>query len=76
MTYESNRLYATKAEHRSAIVKKGSYFCEGKYVVDFYYDNASDFEWKRGAHGMSCDICDTFEQAKRKANNYVKKDNQ
>lgn len=74
MKYESSRLYVTKGTHRSAIVKKAPSTVTEDYVVYFYYDNEADFEWKRGAHGMNCDLCDTIEQAKRKANYYVNKD--
>ena len=76
MKYESKRLYVVKNTHRSAMVREGDYFCKGKYVVDFFYDGLSDYDWKKGSHGIACDICDTFEQAKRKANYYVNKDNQ
>ena len=61
-------------EHRTAIISEGTAFCKGKYVVDFYYDGAPDFEWKRGAHGMACEICNTLNQAKSKAEYYVLKD--
>lgn len=60
--------------HRTAIVRESKGITLQPYVVDFYYDGYPDFEWKRGSHGMSCDLCDTLEQAKRKANNYIKKD--
>lgn len=75
MKYESKRLYAVRGTHREAMVRKGTYLCEGKFVVDFYYDGLPDHEWKRGSHGISCDICDTLDQAKRKADYYVGKDN-
>ena len=64
-------LFVLKGEHRMAQIRMGAYLVKGKYVVDFYYDGHPDFEWKKGAHGMSCDICDTLEQAKRKARRYV-----
>lgn len=76
MNNESNIFYSAKNIHRKAVVKDGKYFCEGKYVVSFYYDGFPDYEWKKGSHGVACDICDTLEQAKRKADYYVKKDNQ
>lgn len=74
MKYESDRLYVVKGEHRSARVVKGSYFTEGKFVVDFFYDGLPDYEWKKGSSGVACAICDTLEQAKRKAQYYVNKD--
>lgn len=66
-------LYKKSNETRTAIITEGTYFCKGQFVVRFYYKGYPDFEWKRGAHGMSCDLCDMFEQAKRKANYYVSK---
>lgn len=75
MAYESERLYVKKGTHRTAEVKTNP-LGENEYIVYFYYDNARDYEWKKGAAGLPCDICKTMEQAKRKANNYVKKDNQ
>ena len=75
MTIRREKLYEKKGTHRMAQVRT-SPTIKGEYVVFFYYDNYSDFEWKRGAGGTNCDICKTLEQAKRKANNNVKKDNQ
>lgn len=59
---------------RMAIIRKGSYFTADKWVVDFYWNGYVDFEWKRGANGVACDICDTLESAKRKARYYVSKE--
>jgi len=59
--------------NRAAIVVPGTYMVYGKYVVHFYYDGYPDYEWKRGSDGIPCDICDTREQAIRKAKYYVNK---
>lgn len=74
LIFESDRLFVIKSEHRTAEIKKGVAHCEGQYVVYFYYDGLCDYEWKRGAHGTNCEICDTLEQAKRKAKYYIDKD--
>lgn len=63
-----------KKGHRRAEIKEGMYFTSGQYVVSFYYDGFPDFEWKSGSHGIACDICDTVEQAIRKAKYYLKKE--
>jgi hypothetical protein len=44
------------------------------YSIFFYYDNVLDYEWKRGAHGMACDNCDTLAKAKAKAKRYISKE--
>lgn len=44
------------------------------FAVYFYYDGMCDYEWKRGSHGIACDLCETLEQATGKARRYVKKD--
>lgn len=72
----AKELFRTTGTHRTAIVKEGTYLCEGQFVVNFYYDNYCDYEWKKGSHGIACDICKTLEEAKRKARYYVKKDQQ
>lgn len=72
MTYESKKLFVVKNGKRMAQIRKTN-IMKG-FVVDFYYDGYPDYEWKRGSHGISCDICDTIEQAKRKANYYVSKE--
>ena len=71
---EKSILFEIRSRDRHAIVKRGSHFCDGKYVVYFYYGGYADHEWKKGSHGIACDVCDTLEQAKRKANYYVAKD--
>lgn len=70
----NDKLYSKKGTHRYAYVHEGEYFCKGKYVVEFLYDGFPDFEWKKGAHGMSCDICDTLKSAKGKVRRYIKLD--
>jgi hypothetical protein len=42
-------------------------------TVFFYYDGYADKEWKKGSHGMACDVCKTLSQAKGKAKRYVQK---
>ena len=44
---------------------------DGRYYIVFKYDGYFDREWKRGAHGMFCDICDTLPQAKAKGKRYI-----
>ena len=73
MKYESDRLYVVKNGSKMARVRAGDYFTKGKFVVDFFYDGLPDYEWKKGSHGIASDICETMEQAKRKANYYVRK---
>ena len=58
-------------EHRVAIIKEGVYMSAGKVIVSFYYDGFPAYEWKKGSNGVPCDICDTLEQAKRKARYYI-----
>lgn len=67
----AKRLARYEKGHRVAIVREGTYMCVGKVVVDFYYDGYPDYEWKKGSHGIACEICDTLEQARRKARYYV-----
>lgn len=57
--------------NRKAEVQFSNYV--GKFTVHFYYDGFQDFEWKRGSDGVACDLCDTYEQACRKARYYVRK---
>lgn len=67
----AKRLARYEKGHRVAIVREGTYMSIGKVVVDFYYDGYPDYEWKKGSHGIACEICDTLEQARRKARYYV-----
>lgn len=67
----AKRLARYEKGHRVAIVREGTYMSIGKVVVDFYYDGYPDFEWKKGSHGIACEICDSLEQARRKARYYV-----
>lgn len=46
---------------------------DGRYYISFLYDGDYDYEWKKGAHGMFCDICNTLQQAKGKAKRYINK---
>lgn len=85
------KLYTVKGEKMNAIkiyengkrkaiiTKKSEYTIVSEkysYVVNFYYDGFPDYEWKRGAHGIACDLCETLGQAKRKAKYYISKDNE
>ena len=63
-----------KKGHRMAIVRDAVGIVTEPYMVSFYYDGLPDFEWKRGSHGIACDLCDTLEQAMRKAKYYLKKE--
>lgn len=54
---------------RMAIIRESRF----GYSIFFYYDKELDYEWKRGAHGMACDTCDTLAKAKAKAKRYVSK---
>lgn len=67
----AKRLARYEKGHRVAIVREGTYMSIGKVVVDFYYDGYPDYEWKKGSHGIACEICDSLEQARRKARYYV-----
>lgn len=57
-----------------AIVQDTAGIATEPYTVSFYYDGFPDFEWKRGSHGIACDLCNTIEQAMRKAKYYLKKE--
>lgn len=60
--------------HRLAIVRESKGLVNQPYAVSFYYDGYPDYEWKKGSCGIACDLCDTIEQAIRKAKYYIKKD--
>mgnify|MGYP007101837774 CR=1 FL=1 len=62
LTYEKN--------HRKAIISKMD---DGRYYIIFKYDGYLDYEWKKGSHGVYCDVCDTLQSAKGKARRYINK---
>lgn len=46
---------------------------DNKYYMVFFFMNDYDYEWKKGSHGMYCDVCDTLTSAKAKAKRYINK---
>ena len=68
-TYENGKRKAViNKRNDMAIVPK-----EYNFTVYFYYDGLPNYEWKRGSDGLACDLCETLEQAKRKAKYYINK---
>lgn len=65
---EGDKLVIIKSISKYAIVPENFH-----YKIEFYYDGCLDYEWKRGSHGMASDLCETIDQAKRKAKYYLKK---
>lgn len=63
-----------RGTHRRAEIRHGFPPFPEDFVIFFYYDGWSDFEWKRGAGGMNCTICKTQRQAERIARYYINKD--
>ena len=69
-TYENGKKRAVITKRNDLAMMPKKY----NYVVSFYYEGFPDYEWKRGSHGISCDLCETLEQAKRKAKYYISKE--
>lgn len=55
--------------HKKAVIREGENFNKGKFVIDYYYDNKTDFEAMKKSYG----IFDTLKQAQNNARYYINK---
>lgn len=68
-TYENGKRRAVIKKRNDIAIIPEKY----NFTIFFYYDGFPDYEWKRGSCGVNCDLCETLDQAKRKAKYYINK---